>query len=190
MSKASEAVKKWRKDTKKRIVDSMGGKCQCCGYSACLDSLDLHHIDPSKKELSFGAIRSSPVAWPKIVEELKKCVLVCRNCHGEIHAKTRILPENAASFDESFTEYRNHEPILSPCKKCGKPKPILRTYCCLSCARKDKELVDWDSLNLEELIKQKNISAIADDLNVSWHAVRKQLVKRGLLEPYSKKAKS
>lgn len=89
---------------------AMGGKCQCCGYSRCNSSLDFHHIDPTQKELSFGKVSANPRAWAVIVKELRKCILVCRNCHGEIHAGVRQLPETYAKFDETYAVYRVPKP--------------------------------------------------------------------------------
>lgn len=69
MSHSSEAVKRWRKNTKIKMVESMGGSCQCCGYNSCNDALAFHHIDPSKKDISFSQIRANPTNWKNIVEE-------------------------------------------------------------------------------------------------------------------------
>jgi hypothetical protein len=70
---------------KKLLVESRGGHCQICGYSRCLTALDFHHIDESTKEFGLSQ-RSLTRSWEKILIELKKCVLVCANCHREIHA--------------------------------------------------------------------------------------------------------
>lgn len=85
MSVSSERVKAWRKRTKAKIVEEMGGKCCICGYKRCQSALALHHLDPTTKEFGFGALRASPKSWSKIQEEMKKCILVCNNCHAEIH---------------------------------------------------------------------------------------------------------
>jgi hypothetical protein len=61
----------------------MGGCCIRCGYNKSFASLDLHHLDPATKEFDWSKLKEK--SWKHIVEELKKCVLVCRNCHGEIH---------------------------------------------------------------------------------------------------------
>lgn len=61
-----------------------GGKCQICGYGKCPASLDFHHLDPSKKSFSIGQFKTFNLEKLKI--ELDKCILVCRNCHGEIHS--------------------------------------------------------------------------------------------------------
>ncbi len=105
MSKQSEKVKRWRKRTKERIILAMGGKCCFCGYNKCSSALSLHHLDPSKKEFGLGAVRGSPKSWNKIVIELRKCILVCNNCHAEIHEGVLLVPLNVSIFNESFIEY-------------------------------------------------------------------------------------
>lgn len=55
-----------------------------CGYSKCIAALDFHHTDPSKKDfgISSGGYTRS---FEKIKDELDKCILVCANCHRELH---------------------------------------------------------------------------------------------------------
>lgn len=56
-----------------------------CGYDRCSAALDFHHKD--EREKSFGLSQDGMTrSWKKTKEELKKCVLVCANCHREIHA--------------------------------------------------------------------------------------------------------
>ena len=75
-----------RKRKKQKAVDLLGGKCSNCGYDKCLDALDFHHLDPTKKDpKSF----EKNVAWSILKEEIKKCILLCSNCHRELHAGIR-----------------------------------------------------------------------------------------------------
>ena len=48
-------------------------------------SLDFHHNNPEEKDMKFESIRY----WglEKAKEELDKCTLLCRNCHGEEHER-------------------------------------------------------------------------------------------------------
>lgn len=80
-----KAVSKRRKLLKAKVVQYKGGKCIHCSYSNCVDALDLHHVDASTKEfgISSGGLTRS---WEKIRLEADKCILVCANCHREIHA--------------------------------------------------------------------------------------------------------
>lgn len=68
------------------MVKSMGECCQICGYNKCENALELHHIDPTEKDFTFGKIIANPAKWSTIVKELKKCILLCANCHREVHA--------------------------------------------------------------------------------------------------------
>lgn len=62
-----------------------GGKCVVCGYKKYPGSLDFHHIDPKMKEFALS-VKGLSYSWVSLVEEAKKCVLVCKNCHTEIEA--------------------------------------------------------------------------------------------------------
>ena len=74
-----------RLSKKPRLVKIFGRCCCKCGYNTCLDALDFHHLDESQKE--FGIGKSYNVAWKRLLTEAEKCILVCKNCHAEIHAK-------------------------------------------------------------------------------------------------------
>lgn len=106
MSKASEKVKTWRRRTKARMIASMGGQCAICGYKKCHAALAFHHLDPSKKDFGFGAMRASPKNWLKIVDELKKCILLCHICHEEIHDGMTQIPKEYPQFDEKYRDYK------------------------------------------------------------------------------------
>ena len=71
----------------------MGDKCQICGYDKCLDALQYHHNDPSQKEFDVSSAiwGKSNATNQQIQDELKKCTLVCANCHFEIHSKNDLL---------------------------------------------------------------------------------------------------
>ena len=76
-------VKTFRKRTKEKAVEYKGGKCKICNYDRCVSALEFHHLEPSKKDFTLS--QSMNIAWDKIKEELDKCILVCANCHREIH---------------------------------------------------------------------------------------------------------
>ena len=88
-----QAVTKRRRAVRAKLVAYKGGHCILCGYSKCVDALDLHHLDASQKEfgISSGGLTR---AWSKVVAEADKCILVCANCHREIHAGvTQVQPD-------------------------------------------------------------------------------------------------
>lgn len=75
----------YRKQIKLKALEYKGGSCQSCEYNKCINALEFHHIDPSKKDF---AISKTAKAWEKMKTELGKCVLLCANCHREIHFGT------------------------------------------------------------------------------------------------------
>lgn len=76
-------VTEYRQKSKERAIDYLGGKCWSCGYCRCRGALVFHHIDPAAKE--FGVSDGRTRRWERVVEELKKCALLCHNCHSEVH---------------------------------------------------------------------------------------------------------
>ena len=87
-----ETKQKLRRDNKlirnrrrKLIVGTLGGKCVACGYNSCDAALEFHHLDPTDKKISLST-RDMQLAWEKIEKELEKCILLCANCHRELHA--------------------------------------------------------------------------------------------------------
>lgn len=74
--------------------------CQVCpeNYWQCLD---FHHLDPSKKDLSIseGAYQ---VGKAKLLAELEKCVVLCKNCHTKVHGSTITLPANISGCTAKF----------------------------------------------------------------------------------------
>jgi 5-methylcytosine-specific restriction endonuclease McrA len=86
------AVAKRRKRIKAMAVQYRGGKCMICGYDKCVDALSFHHVNPSKKEFGLG-LGGLTRAWSRVKREADKCVLICANCHREVHAGVTQLPQ-------------------------------------------------------------------------------------------------
>lgn len=70
-----------QKINKERAVSLLGGKCARCGYSKYIGALEFHHLDRKTKNVSPGRARSR--GWKRFFEEVKKCILLCANCHRE-----------------------------------------------------------------------------------------------------------
>lgn len=70
-------------ETKLRLVEMMGGGCQCCGFSQHYSALEFHHLDPGEKEFNLNVTSKG---WGNLVKEVSKCILLCANCHRMIHA--------------------------------------------------------------------------------------------------------
>ena len=180
MSYNSEKVKRWRTNLKSKIVEGMGGKCCICGYDKCHSALALHHLDPSKKDFQLSKVRASPKKWSAIVNEIKKCILVCHNCHSEIHEGITKIPKSIPKFKEiSYDDLKNND-SFDNCPVCGNKKPKHYKTCSRKCSAKLQFKVDWDSVNLKKELKTKSYEQIAKELGCSGGAVHKRAKKLGL----------
>jgi len=72
-------------ERKKQLVKEFGNKCSKCSYAKNYTALEFHHIDPTLKSFVLDMRSLSNRSMIKIKEEVKKCILVCSNCHQEIH---------------------------------------------------------------------------------------------------------
>jgi hypothetical protein len=75
------AQKKTRRKRKQTLVMMMGGQCINCKYSRCFCSLDFHHIDKATKK--FAISRTNSINVQACIKEVKKCIILCKNCHAE-----------------------------------------------------------------------------------------------------------
>lgn len=71
---------------KEKAVEYKGGCCVKCGYNKYQGALEFHHLDPKEKDFSISRVKSYSFS-NAIKIELDKCVLVCSNCHKEIHGE-------------------------------------------------------------------------------------------------------
>jgi hypothetical protein len=76
--------KKQREERKRKLVDYFGGRCIKCGYFKCIAALEFHHINPEEKNIALSA-SGLMKKWDVVLEEAKKCDLLCSNCHAEEH---------------------------------------------------------------------------------------------------------
>jgi hypothetical protein len=77
--------------------------CSRCDENdvACLE---FHHCNPSEKE--SNVIKNVAKGLKSTLNELKKCVVVCANCHSKIHAYN-IETKPVGGLSESFEEFHN-----------------------------------------------------------------------------------
>lgn len=74
-----------RRSMKLQAIKLLGGRCSICGYDKCVDALEFHHENPKEKEFKLGS--GNTMSWKDYRKEALKCILVCSNCHKEIHFK-------------------------------------------------------------------------------------------------------
>ena len=86
-----------------RDIKSRG--CSICGYNKCVDSIDFHHISlKNNRERDISSMVSkinSRVGIRRIIKEVSKCIIVCSNCHREIHSNIGDLRNHERSREES-----------------------------------------------------------------------------------------
>ena len=99
-NKASKKYADWNEETKnehrarqyyyrqKRILKAteiLGKKCNRCGYNKCIRALCFHHIKSENKKFELNSRTIMSHSWNEIEKEVKKCELLCSNCHAEHH---------------------------------------------------------------------------------------------------------
>jgi hypothetical protein len=72
-----------RHRAKLAAVKFMGGRCVKCGWSENIVALQFHHVR-GRKKFEIGMVGNK--SWEVIKKELKKCILLCNNCHSIVHS--------------------------------------------------------------------------------------------------------
>ena len=163
---SSTEVKKAQRRKKLYAVKMMGGKCQICGYDRCINALEFHHPNEDKAyRPTYVIMRWS---WDKAKEEIKKCMLLCANCHREIHYKEIDTARKSKQL-----------PLLEKtCKKCGKgftTKRVEAQYCSLICSHDDTHRCERPTKEVlyELLSSGERWRTIGKRYGVSDNAVKK-----------------
>lgn len=161
----SKSVMKSQRRKKLFAVRQFGGKCQLCGYDKCEGALQFHHVEPSnkKRKPSYVIMKWS---WERAYEELKKCILVCANCHAELHYQEREL------------DGRVMKPTIQlNCKRCSKlfeTRNPDQQFCGSMCMRYYSRKVERPlKEELISLLEGNTWTALGRKFGVSDNAVRK-----------------
>jgi len=104
ISRDIDFIRRWAKKIK--AIRILGGKCEKCG-NCNVFVLDFHHKRIKKKiEIINAAINRH---WGQVLSEIKKCKLLCRNCHMEAH-----YPDSNPNKEALLNIRGQHK-----CSKCG-----------------------------------------------------------------------
>lgn len=79
----SERTKVKRQAIKNEGVKRLGGECKKCGEKRSY-VLSFHHLDPNAKEDTPSRMIANS-SYEEFFKEIKKCILLCNNCHSEFH---------------------------------------------------------------------------------------------------------
>jgi hypothetical protein len=171
----------WRNRAKEKLVLYKGGKCEKCGYDNLnyLRVFEFHHIDSSEKDFT---ISGKTWSFERLRLEVDKCILLCSNCHKEIHEDLdRVIRKERLNTTHRFTEsgqmvlrnrpigYRSRKEKL--CQTCGAKTRNLKF-----CSQKCNSINNSRKPSMEvllELKKKYNNIEIGKQFGVSEAAVRK-----------------
>lgn len=85
ISSVKSSARQYNRELKSYYKNLLGGKCARCGYDKTQVALEFHHIDPDEKDAQVSTIINSN-NHSKIMFEIDKCILLCRNCHIELES--------------------------------------------------------------------------------------------------------
>ena len=178
MSSNSQNVVTFVKRRKSNLIKVFGGKCCLCGFNAYQEALEFHHVDPEEKE--FGITTDTATrSLEKQLQELKKCILVCANCHRGIHAGYLQVPKNWKNYyNEEIAnqliedKWNVQHNLKTYCKKCGKLITKGASYC-ESCYRKLQKEGRPNRELLKDRIRKFPFTKIGEEYGVTDNAIRK-----------------
>jgi len=82
-----------------------GKQCEICGYNKHTDILAFHHRSRKKKDKGINNLMKSLKSLEVIKKEIRKCILLCPNCHCEIHLLER---GNNKKWERKIRQSRLH----------------------------------------------------------------------------------
>ncbi len=67
------------------LLNELGFECSVCGYDKNTSALHFHHTVPDNKSFNLDIRRCSGHSIDRLKEEVGKCIILCANCHAELH---------------------------------------------------------------------------------------------------------
>lgn len=184
-----ESVDKRRKQLRHEIVLYKGGKCEICGYDKCEAALEFHHLNPEEKEFQLSC--GNTYSIEKLKKEADKCILVCANCHREIHDKinndkyqskiNQYLDDWDKQFDIEQIKKDINDKLTQKeiALKNNLSIPTLRYYLKKNnIVMKEKRVYDIQDM-IVLMKKYKNYTKVGKELGISDNAVKKRFKKHG-----------
>lgn len=147
----------------KNLLNEYLIECCVCGQNNKL-VLEFHHIDDKEKEHTIGLMREFSTS--KIVNEIEKCIVLCRNCHHLYHQQDRFIKAYLSTKDKSNWYYKNLFQY-----KINKSQICYRK-CCQKCGELNYNLFDFHHIesNLKKFgitdrLHNINIDDVLDEIN-------------------------
>jgi hypothetical protein len=81
---------------RKQLVEKFGNACQRCGYNRNYKVLHFHHQDSSEK--NYYSHQKGRASLKEVNEHPERFILVCANCHAELHDESRVFASVSCAF--------------------------------------------------------------------------------------------
>lgn len=173
----SEDVSNYRRRRKINLINVLGGKCQICGFDLFPDALEFHHEDPNQKDYGLAS-KGTCHDIETDLNEVRKCFLLCANCHRGVHNGYYEQPKEHI-FDEELAQQlineRNEKMTakINYCVDC-RCQIDVNAIRCPACAAKARRVCMRPSREeLKELIRTKPFTQIGKQFGVGDNSIRK-----------------
>ena len=164
---------------KLELIEYKGGKCECCGYKKNMAALEFHHIHPEEKEFQLDARHLSNTHIDKLKKEIDKCMLLCANCHREIH-HPELSDDNIEKVIENYhsktVSVFDKKRKMSVCPVCGKEFEYHRgkIFCSSECRKASKKYPDKEEVR-QKYQELKSQQKVADYYHLTRRIVQRLL---------------
>lgn len=175
------------RDLKKKCLEYLGDKCERCGYDKCPSALHFHHKNPEEKDFELSHVTCSAFN-DKIKQELDKCIVLCSNCHAEVHweESTEKLNSRIEKWYSDPSVRKNNPSIIIKCSFCSKDfkKSATRikenNFCSVKC-KTDFANKDWpDNETFIELAKKHSLKELEKMLGKTYDSIRAKKKRLGI----------
>ena len=157
---------------KLELIEYKGGKCEICGYDKNIAAFEFHHKNPHEKSFQLDSRHLSNTSIQNLINEAEKCMLLCSNCHREMHnvkydkgnLANLLLEYDSSNSVKLFKEDKKK----SKCKYCGKEFPSVKgkIYCSSECRYNDKNYPSYDEI-VNAYEKLKSWEKVAQEYNIT-----------------------
>lgn len=143
---------------KPQLYKYKGNKCTSCGmsvqemmekYGTFHRMFEFHHIDPEKKSKNYKNLIRQKMSTEQL-EEIDKCVLLCRQCHGIIHAQNikatlnLNLEYGGRIVSQEFNGQIIYDTVENQMRFFSEEKILLNPYVIKTSRKKDELLFGVD----------------------------------------------
>ena len=140
--------------------------------------MEFHHVNPKEKEFEVsghGLMQNLEV----IISELRKCIMVCSNCHRGIHSNDVLVPANWKDYFDETTANNllndnksKKETKKYYCLDCGKEISYGSVRCPVCVGKRNRVAERPDREELKNMIRTLPFKTIAQNYGLTDNAIR------------------